>query len=387
MSKSLNHLEWLAKLISYDTTSRNSNLHLISNVADWFAAHKIPVQLTYDDNKEKANLFATLPAHNGAVDDGLILSGHTDVVPIDGQQWDSDPFTATIVADKLYGRGACDMKGFIAVVLALVPQFKKLQLQKPLHFAFSYDEEVGCTGVVGLIKGMQASGIKPTACIVGEPTEMQPVVAHKGINAYQCSVHGRATHSSLVTQGCNAIDYAAQFILQIRSLCERSKIHGPFDQYFDVPFTTFSTNVIKGGNAINTIPSYCEFAFEFRNLPSMNPQLIREELQQYIKNEILPGMRRELADADIKIQSIAEAPGLEASEDAAITKLVREVTGDQSIKKVAYATEAGLFQQSGVPTIVWGPGSIEQAHRANEFIALEQLVKCEKFLLELVARR
>lgn len=382
----MNTIDWLTRLVSFDTTSCNSNLELITEISNWFKKHNIPVKLTYDDTKEKANLFATIPAVNGSTNHGLVLSGHTDVVPVDGQQWDTNPFCATEKDGRIYGRGTCDMKGFIAVALALVPKFQTLIFQKPLHFAFSFDEEVGCTGIISLLNDLHVSKIQPAACIVGEPTDMHPVVAHKGINAFRCRVHGHATHSSLTPQGCNAIEYASQLIVKLRQMANDLQKHGPFDDYYDVPFTSLSTNQIQGGNAINTIPSCCEIVFEFRNLPSVNPDIIRHQLDQYIENELLPAMRKEIAHAKIEIESIAAAPGLEASEQAALTKLVREVTQDKIIKKVAYATEAGLFQKAGIPTVVCGPGNIEQAHRANEYITIEQLTKCEIFLWEIVSQ-
>lgn len=377
----MNSIEWLSKLISFDTTSRNSNLELISAIANWFEDHKILTKLIYDTDKQKANLFATLPAHNGNTQGGLVLSGHTDVVPVDGQHWNTDPFQATEIDGRIYGRGACDMKGFIAVVLATLPEFKKTKLQKPLHFAFSYDEEVGCTGAISLIDEIQQSGLRPEACIVGEPTDMLPVVGHKGINAYRCRVHGRATHSSLTTQGCNAIDYAAELICYIRECAKQLRQQGPQDNHYDVPFTSVSTNMIAGGNAMNTIPSYCEFVYEFRNLPTVNPKEIHNKIQTYIHQILLPKMQMEFADGAVEIEQLATAPGLETTEQEAITQWIRTLTGDKIIRKVAYATEAGLFQQAGIPTIVCGPGHIEQAHRANEFVSLEQLKRCEDFLV------
>lgn len=375
---------WLSRLISFDTTSRNSNLDLIHCIEDELKKLSIASQLISHASQPKANLFATLPAENGSIEGGIVLSGHTDVVPIDGQNWDSPPFTATKRDGKIFGRGACDMKGFIAAVLALVPEFKKLRLKQPIHLAFSYDEEIGCLGAPFLIDEIKKRNIHPKACIVGEPTDMRPVVAHKGKQSFRCSVHGVAAHSSLTTQGCNAIDYAAKLICFIRDMTDEFQKNGPFDEHYDVPFTTLATNLISGGNSYNTIPAFCEFVFEFRNLPQNTPLSIRNKIKQYIDQELLPKMKKENAAANIVLETLAAAPGLAASEEDAITKLLRKISNEKETIKVAYTTEAGMFHEADIPTLVCGPGSIEQAHRANEFVSLEQLEKCETFLKSLV---
>ena len=380
----MNSYEWLAKLVAFDTTSRHSNLALIAFVEEWLTSYTITSRLTYDATGKKANLFVTLPADNHTLDGGLILSGHTDVVPVDGQQWDTDPFNLVIAQDRLYGRGTCDMKGFIAVVLALVPEFKKMRLKYPLHLALSYDEEVGCRGAPFLIDDFQKHGIKPAACIVGEPTEVHAVIAHKGINAFRCRLHGRAAHSSLTPSGCNAIEYAAQFICWIKDLANQFKENQ--DSYFDVPFTTITSNVISGGTALNIIPSDCEFLFEFRNLPQLNPEHVIDKINAYIIKDLLPSMRHHFNEAAVAIEPVGSVPAFEASENAIFTQLVREILKENAIHKVSYATEAGLFQQAGIPTIVCGPGSIEQAHRANEFVTQDQITKYENFLREMVTR-
>ncbi len=380
----MNTYQWLAKLVAHDTTSRNSNLNLINDIRDWLNNYNIETNLTFDINKQKANLFGTLAAHDGSLEGGIILSGHTDVVPVDGQDWDTEPFETILINEKIFGRGTCDMKGFVAAVLALVPELARSKLAKPLHFAFSYDEEVGCKGAPLLIADFLQRGVRPQACIVGEPTEMRPVVAHKGIDVIRCRVHGLAAHSSLTPQGCNAIEYAAKMICQIRTLADRLQLEGPFDEFFDVPFSSLSTNLISGGNAVNTIPGFCEFLFELRSLPTVKPQHLVAEVESYIREQLLPKMRIEYSAAAIEFDSIASAPAFEASDQAAITHLVRKLTAEHSLLKVAYATEAGLFQQAGIPTIVCGPGNIEQAHRANEFVTLEQLNRCEEFLRSLM---
>lgn len=377
-------LDWLARLIAFDTTSKHSNMQLIDDVKDYMLSLGLECYLVRDPVENKANLFATLPAANGRKDGGLILSGHTDVVPVDGQKWDSDPFKSTQSGGKVFGRGTADMKGFLAVVLALVPRFKEMSLNYPLHFAFSYDEEIGCRGAPFLIADLPNTGYKPRACVVGEPTEMQPIVAHKGKQSFRCEVHGRAAHSSLTPAGCNAIEYAAQLICFIRDMAQEFRNKGPFDTSYDVPFTTLTTNLIQGGNASNTIPAWCEFVFEFRNLQENSSASIEEKIQKYIHQDLLPRMRAEHAAANITLDKFAGAPGLSQVEDAEINKLVRKITQDNEVRKAAYATEAGLFQQADIPSILCGPGSIEQAHRPNEFVTVQQLEKCEGFLIELV---
>jgi acetylornithine deacetylase len=380
----MNTQAWLSRLVAFDTTSRNSNLDLIHAVGDWFAQHAITPRLTHDAVEPKANLFATLPADNGSTEGGIILSGHTDVVPVDGQHWDTNPFAAVQKDDCIFGRGTCDMKGFLAVTLALLPQLQKLKLAHPVHFAYSYDEEIGCRGAPHLINDLLAAGLQPRACIVGEPTDMRPVVGHKGIQVFRCRLQGRAVHSSLTPEGCNAIEYAAELVSYIRNFANEIKQSGPFNTHFDVPFTTLSTNLITGGIASNTVPDTCEFTFEFRHLPEVDPLTIREKISGYVKKELLPKMQREYEDGSIEIEMLASPPSFEASESAAITQLARAVSGENDIVKVAYATEAGQFQAANIPTIVCGPGNIEQAHRANEFVKIAQLEQCEKFLLRIL---
>lgn len=379
----MNTLAWLERLVAFDTVSRHSNLGLIEAVRDHLRGLDLAPWLDFNPERSKANLFCTLPAADGATQGGIVLSGHTDVVPVDGQDWATDPFKLTERDGRLHGRGSCDMKGFIAAALALVPEFLAMPRKQPLHLAFSYDEEVGCTGAPFMLAELQARGIRVDGCVVGEPTSMKPVVAHKGLNLYHCRVHGRAAHSSLTPQGCNAIEYAARLICHIRELADSWRAEGPFDEFYDVPFTTITTNRISGGIAINTIPEACEFSYEFRNLPGMSPEGIQARIERYVQDELLPRMRREFPDAGIEIDRAATAPALDASEQAAITQLVRALTEDQSVRKVAYGTEAGLFQGIGIPSVLCGPGSIEQAHKVDEYVERAQLEQCERFLRQL----
>ncbi|MCW8443003.1 acetylornithine deacetylase [Fluoribacter gormanii] len=380
----MNTLDWLTKLIAFDTTSRNSNLSLIETIANALNDYHIDSILIHDDKGLKANLLASIPDRHGQLHGGLILSAHTDVVPVDGQAWDSNPFQATIKDEKIYGRGACDMKGFIAVVMSLVPQLKALNLDFPIHFAFSYDEEVGCIGAPRLIEKMMKLNYKPKACIVGEPTSMQPVIGHKGIQCYRCQIHGVAAHSSLTPQGCNAIEHAASFIAYLRNMAHQFKLQGHHDASYDVPYTTISTNLIQGGIAYNTIPSLCEFVFEIRNLVSDNPEQLHQKILDYLDAQLLPALHKEQLNTNVILERLAKAPGLDTPLSEPIVRAAQSICQNEKQLKVAYATEAGLFQQAEIPTIVCGPGSIEQAHRANEFVTLEQLDRCDQFILNMV---
>ncbi|CAM2153830.1 acetylornithine deacetylase [Paraburkholderia tropica] len=377
-------LDWVRRLVSIDTTSHLPNLGLIEIVRDELARHGIEATLVHDRREGWANLFATVPAHDGARDGGIVLSGHTDVVPVAGQQWDSDPFAPEVRDGRLFGRGTCDMKGFIGTALALLPHIRETRLAQPLHFALSYDEEIGCVGAPHLIADLKRRGVRPAGCIVGEPTGMRTVIAHKGIHTYRCCVHGHAAHSSLTPKGLNAIEYAARLICHIRDIADQFREQGPFDDLFDVPFTTAQTSLIEGGNAINTVPAECRFSFEFRNLPNVAPETVIGRIEAWARETLLPRMRAEHPAAAIEFERLSSSPGLDAAEEAAITQLVRALTGERERRKVAYGTEAGLFAQAGIPTVVCGPGHIEQAHRANEYVSLDQLASGERFLRRVI---
>lgn len=381
----MNTQAWLKRLTAIDTTSRLSNLGLIETVRDDLRRQGLDPWLTRNAEGTKANLFCTLPAQDGGMQGGIALSGHTDTVPVDGQDWSSDPFSLTERDGRLYARGSCDMKGFIACAVALVPEVLALPRRKPLHLALSYDEEIACIGAPVMLAELQERGIRVDGCIVGEPTSMQPVVAHKGLNAWRCRVHGKAAHSSLTPRGCNAIEHAARLICAIRDIAESWRAEGPYDAHYDVPYSTITTNQISGGIAMNTIPQLCEFTYEFRNLPSVAPADVQARVEARVQADLLPRMQREFPDARVEFENLAAAPGLDASEQAAITQLVRALTQDASVRKVAYGTEAGLFQRAGIPTVVCGPGSIEQAHKVDEFIETAQLAQCERFLRQVAA--
>lgn len=382
----MNTLEWLRRLVAFDTTSRLSNLALVDELKNYLAGQQISCRLTFNTEKTKANLLAILPDANGNEKGGLILSGHTDVVPVDGQSWEGDPFTVRKIGNHIYGRGTCDMKGFLAVLLAMVPAIQKMKLTRPIYLAFSYDEEVGCQGAPHLIADMEKIGLSPSACLVGEPTEMHPIVAHKGIQVLRATFKGLAAHSSLTPIACNALEYAARLVNYLRAIADELKRNGPFDQLYDVPFSTVSTNLIRGGNAYNTIPAACEIVFEFRHLPLLEPKMITDKIHHYIDDELLPAMRREYPEAAITVDVIASAPAFSATLDNDFVKIITEISHETPAHKVAYATEAGLFQGAAIPTLVLGPGSIREAHKANEFITTDQLTFCQQFLEKLIKK-
>jgi acetylornithine deacetylase len=373
-------LPWIERLVAIDTVSRNSNLGLIETVRDYLEGEGFQSRLTHDAAGGKANLFASLPAVDGSVTGGIVLSGHTDVVPVDGQDWSSDPFKAEIRGDKLYGRGSADMKGFIGAALTAVPQMKAQALRAPIHFALSYDEELGCAGAPAMIDDLKARGFAPEGCIVGEPTGMQVVSAHKGAGCWRCRVVGRAAHSSLPQIGVNAIAYAAEMIRWIEAEAERFRTEGPFDDAYDTPYCTAQVGTISGGAATNIVPALCEFAVDHRTLPQVDPESLRIGLQAFAESELLPKMRVVAPEAAITFEKVAGFPGLMPDHDSEVARLARRLTGDNAVRKVAFGAEAGLFQQIGVPSVLCGPGHIAQAHKPDEFVELSQLVACETFL-------
>jgi acetylornithine deacetylase len=374
----------IERLIAFQTVSRDSNLGLIEWVRDYLRTMGAKTRLTHDATGKKANLFATLGESSKP---GLILSGHTDVVPVDGQNWDTDPFVATERDGKLFARGSADMKGFIGIVLAQAPRFvaalNQNRLDAPLHYALSYDEEVGCLGVRGLIRDLEENSIRPAGCVVGEPTSMQPIVAHKGTHRFRCTVHGREAHSSYVTHGVNAIEYAARLVVHIRHIADRLAQIETRDYGFTVPYSTLSTGLIQGGIAANVIPKECVFQFDMRTLPNASAEALCQEIRTYA--EVLAGeMRNTDAGAGIDLKWISQTAGLAASETDAIVQWAMQLSNNHSVGKVSYGTEAGLFQKMGVSSVICGPGDIAQAHSPNEFVALEQLAQCEAFVNRII---
>jgi acetylornithine deacetylase len=376
-------LELIRTLVGFDTTSRGSNMALIDWVRDYLAGHGIDSQLTTNDDGRKANLFATLPARDGnATTGGVVLSGHTDVVPVDGQPWETDPFTATLQGDKLYGRGVADMKSFSAIGLAFVPEFIGRGLSRPLHFALSYDEEVGCIGVRRLIADISRRGIRPSGCIVGEPTGMRLVVAHKGKRSFRCRVRGHEAHSALTPLGVNAVQIACEIVTFLAQIARRFRDRGGFDAAYDVPYTTVHTGVIHGGTALNIVPRDCTFDFEFRHLPFDDPDALLADVKRFAAT-LVPEMHAVDPATYIEFESISSMPGFDTHGGSEIAELGRACTGANDYAKVSFGTEAALFHNADIATIICGPGHIEQAHQPNEWIAVEQLAACEEFMRRL----
>ncbi|MBF4559696.1 acetylornithine deacetylase [Pseudomonas sp. p50] len=370
-------LDLLKTLVAFDTTSRESNLQLIEFVRDYLAGFDVPCELIYNEQRSKANLFATIgPAQRP----GIVLSGHTDVVPVDGQPWTLAPFALTERDGKLYGRGTADMKGYIACVLALVPSLVRADLKKPVHIALSYDEEVGCLGVRSLLSELEKRPVKPMLCIIGEPTELKPVLGHKGKLAMRCDVHGEACHSAYAPLGVNAIEYAAELISELGRIGHRLKAPEHHDVRFDPPFSTVQTGVISGGKALNIVPADCRFDFEIRALPSHDPSEVAQQLQAFAEQQVLPRMRAVSEQSDIRFSELSAYPGLATDAHSEAAELIAAFSGSREFGTVAFGTEGGLFDAAGIPTVVCGPGSMDQGHKPDEFVSLEQLNGCDALL-------
>ncbi|MFV3289755.1 acetylornithine deacetylase [Pseudomonas sp. NY11955] len=371
----------LARLIGFATVSRDSNLALIGFIRDYLAELGVESELFHNPEGTKANLFASIgPKDVG----GVVLSGHTDVVPADGQAWTVEPFVLTERNGRLYGRGAADMKGFIASVLAAVPAFLAQPLRMPVHLAFSYDEEVGCLGVRSMLAALEQRPHKPRLCLIGEPTELKPVLGHKGKLAMRCQVQGAACHSAYAPYGVNAIEYAAKLIGKLGDIGDALALPQHHDERFDPPFSTVQTGVIKGGRALNIVPAECEFDFEVRALPGFEAQAVADQLQTYAEAELLPRMRKVDAASAIRLEPLSAYPGLATAKDSEAARLVALLSGSDEFGTVAFGTEGGLFDQAGIPTVVCGPGSMDQGHKPDEFVSVEQLQGCDAMLIRLV---
>jgi acetylornithine deacetylase len=376
--------DMLTRLVGFDTTSRNSNLALIEFVRDYLDGFGVTSKLVFDDSGAKANLFATLgPAERP----GLVLSGHTDVVPVDGQDWSSDPFACTTRDGRLYGRGTADMKGFVATVLALVPELLERKLLAPVHIALSYDEEVGCKGVPRLLDHLARHlSVQPFGCVVGEPTAMRVANGHKGKAGYECVVTGLASHSALNHLGVNAIEIAAEIVVRLRRRNLEFRARGPFQAGFEPPHCTVSANVIAGGTALNIVPAGCRFEFEFRTLPGQEPAVLLREVQEFADTELLPEMRTRHPDAAVEWRELMSYPALGGAGKSEIERLCTELAGGAAPAKVAFGTEAGLFAARGIASVVCGPGDMTVAHKPDEYVELAELERCAGFLRRLVDR-
>ncbi|MFT4066926.1 acetylornithine deacetylase [Paraburkholderia sp.] len=376
----LSSRELLARLIGFATVSRDSNLELIAFVQQYLADFGVQSELFHNAARTKANLFATIgPADRG----GIVLSGHTDVVPVDGQAWTVEPFRLTENDGRLYGRGTADMKGYLACVLAAVPGFLKRKLELPVHLAFSYDEEVGCLGVRPMLAELGKRAPRPRLCLIGEPTGLKPVLGHKGKLAMRCHVKGAACHSAYAPHGVNAIQYAARLINRLEEIGDELARPEHHDARFDPPFSTVQTGVISGGRALNIVPAECEFDFEVRALPGFDANSVADKLQAYAEAELLPRMREVQPDTDIRLQALNAYPGLSTSPDSDAARLLAMLSGSNEYGTVAFGTEGGLFTQAGIPTVVCGPGSMNQGHKPDEFVTVEQLGRCDAMFARL----
>ncbi|RYF15931.1 MAG: acetylornithine deacetylase [Comamonadaceae bacterium] len=369
-------LELARTLVGFNTVSAHSNLALIHCIRDELARLGVKSRLSYNADRTKANLFATLGEGKPA---GVILSGHTDTVPWDGQAWSVDPLGGVVRDGRLYGRGAADMKGFIATAVAHAKLFLESDAPFAVHFAFSYDEEIGCFGVRELIADLRDAGIRPLACIVGEPTSMVPAIAHKGVYRYRCCVRGKEAHSSLTPRSVNAIEMAARVVGRVRDMAERFEREEPRYEGFDVPFSTASVGQFHGGIADNVVPRDAEFRYEFRDLPTADARAMQQQVVEYAQS-LEPAMQRVAPETGFRFETICEIPSFLGSADDDVTRLALRLAGEQRTTLVAFGTEAGLFKNAGIPTVVCGPGSIEQAHQPDEYVSLEQLMRCEAFM-------
>jgi acetylornithine deacetylase len=369
-------LEFARTLVGINTVSANSNLALIHCIRDELAKLGVKSRLSYNAERTKANLFATLGEGKPA---GIILSGHTDTVPWDGQDWSVDPLSGFVRDGRLYGRGSADMKGFIATAVANAALFLASETPFAIHLAFSFDEEVGCFGVKELIADLREADIAPLACIVGEPTGMVPAIAHKGVYRYRCCVRGKEAHSSLTPQSVNAIEMAARVVSRVREMADTLEREEPRYEGFDVPYSTASVGQFHGGIADNVVPRDAEFRYEFRDLPTADARALQAQVVAYARS-LEPAMQKVAPETGFRFDTICEVPSFLGSLQDDITRLAMRLAGEQRTTLVGFGTEAGLFKQAGIRTVVCGPGSIVQAHQPDEYVSLEQLARCQAFM-------
>ena len=368
----------LRRLVAFDTTSRNSNLALIEYVQGYLAGHGVESKLVPSEDKSKANLFATV---GPMVPGGIVLSGHTDVVPVDGQPWVTDPWTLTLQDGKYHGRGTCDMKAFYAIALAMLPQFQKAGLRKPIHFALSYDEEIGCFGAHSLAARMASEVPRPRAVIIGEPTMMTVVHAHKGAQMYVTRFTGFEAHSSMTHLGVSAIHFAGEFVHWLNRVQDELDAAAPRKSEFMPPAATFNVGTIVGGTAGNILARECEVLWGYRELPGVQLDRLGERAKKWLAEELLPKMKAKHGSATIETELRSSTPAFspEGNDDA--KALAATWSGSNTVGSVVYATEAGIFRKTlGVPTVVCGPGDIAQAHQPNEYILASQIEACEAFM-------
>jgi acetylornithine deacetylase len=383
MPQTFSSRDMLSRLIAFDTTSRESNLALIGFIEEYVSAYGVRTRRVPNPEGTKANLLISIgPDEPG----GVILSGHTDVVPVDGQPWDTDPFDMVERDGRYFGRGTSDMKAFSAVILSLIPEFVARPLKTPVHIALSYDEEVGCLGVRPMIADIVRSVPMPRLAIIGEPTNMKVVNAHKGIRSFRTTVTGREAHSSQVDRGVNAVMVAAELIMFLSKLSEDMRAKGDPTGRFDPPFTSVQSSTIEGGTALNILARHCTFQWEFRYLPGTSHDDIFEAFDTHARNVVLPRLRAIAPEADIVTTVRSHVPALVAREGCPAEALARQLTGANHAEAVSYGTEAGLFQEAGIPSVICGPGDIREAHKPNEYIEITQVATCETFIRKLITK-
>jgi len=376
-------LKILSDLIKFQTVSGTSNLKLIEYCEKKLSKLGAISFKTFHDSKQQANLFSTISGKKKLDGGGIILSGHTDVVPASGKEWSSDPFVAREKDNKIYGRGSCDMKGFIACTLALAPFFASQNLKKPIHFSFTYDEETACQGAPIMLKELKKRNVKCSICIVGEPTSMKAVQAHKGCYEYSTHFTGLAGHGSAPDKGVNAVEYAIRFINKLLELREELKKREPKNSAFTPPYSTLQIGRIKGGLARNVIADQCVVDWELRPVVPEDGKFVNESMATYVKDVLLPEMKKIYPKSSIEKEIIGEIIGFTKEEKSDAVNLVCNLTGDNSRDVVSFGTEAGLFLEIGISTVVCGPGSIEQAHKVDEYVSFDQLKLCLKMLIDL----
>jgi len=376
-----NTVDLLAELVAFDTTSDRSNLPLVEFVEDHLLRHGVTARRVPDETGEKANLYATIgPADRP----GVMLSGHTDTVPVTGQAWTVEPFRMTADGERLYGRGTTDMKGFIAAVLSAVPTLAEADLAVPVHLAFSHDEETGCLGVRALLADLAEQPVRPAACVVGEPTSMRPAAAHKGKIAVRLHVRGRSCHSGMAPEGVNAIHAAARLVRRVEETAAAKAQDGPFDERFAIAHTTLQVGTIDGGTALNIVPQDCSLDLEIRAVPAEDPEALLAELMEFAA-ALEAEMRATHADAGIRMERLHDYPGLSLGDDHALVAFILSLLKERELERIGYGAEAGLFQQElGIPTLICGPGSMAQGHQPDEVVTREQLARCDAFLARLI---
>lgn len=370
-------LELLRQLVAFNTTSRLSNLELIDFVHERLKGAGLKPYIDYNSDKSKANLYVIIGPETGG---GVALSGHSDVVPVEGQDWTRDPWTLIREDDLLYGRGTTDMKGFLAAVLAAVPAMLEARLREPVHVCISHDEEIGCLGVRSLLDYLSGRPTRPASCVVGEPTGMDVVTAHKGKLGVNCMIKGRACHSALAPQGVNAVHAAARVIAFLMDLARDKRENGPFDEAFDVPYSTIHTGLVHGGTALNVVPAECRFEFEVRNLPEEDPLEVLEAVKRFARERVEPELRTAEHNVVFDWEELSNFPGLGSEGNDGIIDLACRLVDNDRIRKVGFGTEAGGFSRIGIRSVVCGPGSIAQAHTPDEYIEIGQLAECERFI-------